>query len=386
MILIIIIKKQISNIEKEQVSFISEDFLCLCAEVLLFCLKTQKKRNGLINYKNAQEELNDMVAISVNQVTKTFKRYEKQERILDNFFHRKYLEKVAVDNVSFQINKGECVAVIGQNGAGKTTMMKLMSGLLLPTTGKIEVLNYNPFKKEKAYKKSITLLLGQKQQLWWDVSAKDNYLLLKDIYELRDKDYEKNLSELVEMIGAEDILQSPVRTLSLGERMKCELIGSLLYKPEILFLDEPTIGMDLIAQKEVREFIKNYSINNKATVILTSHNMGDIEAVCERAIFMDKGKIYYDGKFSEFVKEHGKDVLVSIEKRSENENILWSEYGEVLENSEGLVKLRVAKDDITILRHKLADNEYINNIMISEVGAEDIVRDFYKMEKRHENT
>ena len=124
-----------------------------------------------------------MVAISVNRVTKTFKRYEKQERILDNFFHRKYLEKVAVDNVSFQINKGECVAVIGQNGAGKTTMMKLMSGLLLPTTGKIEVLNYNPFKKEKAYKKSITLLLGQKQQLWWDVSAKDNYLLLKDIYE-----------------------------------------------------------------------------------------------------------------------------------------------------------------------------------------------------------
>lgn len=327
-----------------------------------------------------------MVAISVNRVTKTFKRYEKQERILDNFFHRKYLEKVAVDNVSFQINKGECVAVIGQNGAGKTTMMKLMSGLLLPTTGKIEVLNYNPFKKEKAYKKSITLLLGQKQQLWWDVSAKDNYLLLKDIYELRDKEYEKNLSELVEMIGAEDILQSPVRTLSLGERMKCELIGSLLYKPEILFLDEPTIGMDLIAQKEVREFIKNYSINNKATVILTSHNMGDIEAVCERAIFMDKGKIYYDGKFSEFVKEHGKDVLVSIEKRSENENILWSEYGEVLENSEGLVKLRVAKDDITVLRHKLADNEYINNIMISEVGAEDIVRDFYKMEKRHEST
>ena len=124
-----------------------------------------------------------MVAISVNRVTKTFKRYEKQERILDNFFHRKYLEKVAVDHVSFQINKGECVAVIGQNGAGKTTMMKLMSGLLLPTTGKIEVLNYNPFKKEKAYKKSITLLLGQKQQLWWDVSAKDNYLLLKDIYE-----------------------------------------------------------------------------------------------------------------------------------------------------------------------------------------------------------
>ena len=188
------------------------------------------------------------------------------------------------------------------------------------------------------------------------------------------------------MIGAEDILQSPVRTLSLGERMKCELIGSLLYKPEILFLDEPTIGMDLIAQKEVREFIKNYSINNKATVILTSHNMGDIEVVCERAIFMDKGKIYYDGKFSEFVKEHGKDVLVSIEKRSENENILWSEYGEVLENSEGLVKLRVAKDDIMVLRHKLADNEYINNIMISEVGAEDIVRDFYKMEKRHEST
>ena len=155
--------------------------------------------------------------------------------------------------------------------------------------------------------------MGQKQQLWWDVSAKDNYRLLKDIYELSNQKYEQNLKELVEMLGAEDILDSPVRTLSLGERMKCELIGSLIYKPEILFLDEPTIGMDLIAQKDVREFIRNYSLKNNATVILTSQNMGDIEEVCDRTIFLDEGKVYYDGKLSDFVKEHGKDVLIFID-------------------------------------------------------------------------
>ncbi len=325
-----------------------------------------------------------MIAISVNAVTKTFKRYEKQEKIFDNFFHRKYSEKHAVENASFQINKGECVAIIGQNGAGKTTLMKMMAGLLLPTAGEIRVLDFDPFKKEKKYKKSMTLLLGQKQQLWWDVSAKDNYLLLKDIYELSDEEYETNLNELVDMLGAQDILSNPVRTLSLGERMKCELIGSLLYKPEVLFLDEPTIGMDLIAQKDVRDFIKNYSKKNNATVILTSHNMGDIEAVCDRTIFMNEGKIYYDGKLEDFVRDHGKDVLVSIESERNCETDSWEEYGQVIEISEMNVKLRVEKNRVTEIKHKLADDRYIKNIMIREMDAEDIVRDFYEMEKKYE--
>lgn len=325
-----------------------------------------------------------MIAVSVNNVTKTFKRYEKQERIIDNFFRRKYVEKNAVNNVSFEINKGECVAIIGQNGAGKTTMMKLMTGLLMPTAGQIRVLCHDPFKKERTYKRKITLLLGQKQQLWWDVSAKDNYRLLKDIYELSNQKYEQNLKELVEMLGAEDILDSPVRTLSLGERMKCELIGSLIYKPEILFLDEPTIGMDLIAQKDVREFIRNYSLKNNATVILTSHNMGDIEAVCDRTIFLDEGKVYYDGKLSDFVKEHGKDVLIFIDSMDQSDGSSWEELGSVIERNDSQIKLRVKKDNISLVKHRLADDKYVTNYMIREMDAEDIVRDFYEMEKKYE--
>lgn len=322
-----------------------------------------------------------MSAIYVNKVSKTFKRYEKQEKLIDNFFHRKYEEKTAVDGISFEVGSGECVAIIGQNGAGKTTLMKMMAGLLLPTSGDIKVLDYIPFKKEKEYKKSISLLLGQKQQLWWDVSAKDNLVLLKDIYELSNAQYEKNLGELVEMLDMKDILNNPIRTLSLGERMKCELAGALLHKPQVLFLDEPTIGLDLIAQNEVRKFIKNYSEVNKATVILTSHNMGDIEAVCKRSIFIDHGKMYYDGALSNFISEHGKDVIVTIDLLEKMSHINWEIYGDIVSSDPNYVKIRVPKNEATSVRHKITDIQGVINVSFRELGAEEIVRDFYEKEK-----
>ena len=326
-----------------------------------------------------------MVAISVNRVTKTFKRYEKQERILDNFFHRKYLEKVAVDNVSFQINKGECVAVIGQNGAGKTTMMKLMSGLLLPTTGKIEVLNYNPFKKEKAYKKSITLLLGQKQQLWWDVSAKDNYLLLKDIYELRDKEYEKNLSELVEMIGAEDILQSPVRTLSLGERMKMELIASLIHKPDIVFLDEPTIGLDVITQYNIRNFLKEYCVKYGSTILLTSHNFNDIVTLCDSIILINNGEMIYSDTFKNFQKQFFNQKYFVLKLKEPNVDEFISKLH--LENDIEIEKIdsnsiKIATDNnksLDILKN-ISGNfiQELSDINIENISMDDVIRKIYQ--------
>lgn len=322
-----------------------------------------------------------MNAIYVNKVSKTFKRYEKQEKLIDNFFHRNYDEKTAVDGISFDVGSGECVAMIGQNGAGKTTLMKMMSGLLLPTSGDIKVLDYIPFKKEKEYKKSISLLLGQKQQLWWDVSAKDNLELLKDIYELTNDEYEKNIGELVEMLDMKDILNHPIRTLSLGERMKCELAGALLHKPKVLFFDEPTIGLDLIAQNEVRKFIKNYSEVNKATVILTSHNMGDIEAVCNRSIFIDHGKMYYDGALSDFISEHGKDVIVTIDLLEKMSHMNWEQYGDMVSSGPNCVKIRIPKNKATSVRHEIMDMGGVINVSFRELGAEEIVRDFYEKDK-----
>lgn len=322
-----------------------------------------------------------MNAINVENVNKIFQRYVKQDGILKNFFHRQYEEKTAIHDMSFQIQKGECVAIIGQNGAGKTTLMKLLSGLLLPTTGRVEVLGYVPFKKEKEYKKKITLLLGQKQQLWWDISAQDNFVLLKDIYELEDEEYKRNLDELITMLEIEKIINNPIRTLSLGERMKCELAGSLLHKPSVLFLDEPTIGLDLIAQNDVRKFIKNYSETNQATVLLTSHNMDDIEEVCKRTIFIENGKKYYDGTLSDFIVQYGEDGILNVEYMGNIDEIEWEKYGEVIKKENNLIKIRISKRDKNQIRQEIINISGVIHITFSELEAEEIVREFYKKER-----
>lgn len=322
-----------------------------------------------------------MSVICVENINKEFRRYVKQNSIVDNLFNRKYETKIAVKNMSFEIEKGECVAILGQNGAGKTTTMKILSGLLLPTNGKVEVLGFTPFEKKKAYKKNMTLLLGQKQQLWWDVSAQDNYHLIKDIYELSELEYNTNLQELIEMLDMKDIINNPIRTLSLGERMKCELAGALLHKPQVLFLDEPTIGLDLIAQNDVRKFIKRYSKENNATVVLTSHNMDDVEAVCERTIFIDQGKKYYDGTLNEFVKEYATDCVLNIECIRDILNFEWNRYGKVIKKEENKILLRVPKSERQTIRNKLERAIEGCNIMYEDLDASEIVRDFYERDK-----
>lgn len=256
-----------------------------------------------------------MSYIVVDGISKTFKvskRSSGMKAALKSFFKRNYVYVDAVKDISFSIEKGEIVGYIGPNGAGKSTTIKMLSGILLPTAGNIKVNGFNPFKDRKKYVSNIGVVFGQRSQLAWDIPAEDTFDLLRDIYKLDDKKYQKNKEELVKLLNIEEIIKKPVRTLSLGERMRCEICASLLHEPEILFLDEPTIGLDAVSKKIVRDFILKINKEKKVTVILTTHDMMDIDTLAKRIILIGKGKILYDGSLKKLKTEYGsyKNIIV----------------------------------------------------------------------------
>jgi ABC-2 type transport system ATP-binding protein len=215
---------------------------------------------------------------------------------LKNFVHNKRQEKIAVNKISFQIDDGEIVGFLGPNGAGKTTTLKMLSGIMFPTDGYAEVSGYVPWEGKNEFKRNISIVLGQKNQLWWDLPANESLYLNKCIYNISDNDYHKTLDELSELLDVKELLDVQVRNLSLGERMKMELLAALIHKPKVIFLDEPTIGLDIIAQKNIRDFLKYYNMQEKITIMLTSHYLEDIEALCQRTIVINNGSLVYDGK------------------------------------------------------------------------------------------
>ena len=256
-----------------------------------------------------------MSYIVVDGISKTFKvskRSSGMKAALKSFFKREYVYVNAVKDISFSIEKGEIVGYIGPNGAGKSTTIKMLSGILLPTAGNIKVNGFNPFKDRKKYVSNIGVVFGQRSQLAWDIPAEDTFDLLRDIYKLDDEKYQKNKEELIKLLNIEEIIKKPVRSLSLGERMRCEICASLLHEPEILFLDEPTIGLDAVSKKIVREFILKINKERKVTVILTTHDMMDIDTLAKRIILIGKGKILYDGSLKKLKIEYGsyKSILV----------------------------------------------------------------------------
>src|SRR3954467_1538190 len=239
-----------------------------------------------------------MPAIEVNGLTKAFRTYKKLPGFggaIRGLFHRQYETTVAVKDVSFKIEPGELVGFLGPNGAGKTTTLKMLSGLLYPTSGSARVLGYTPWKREDGYRRQFALLLGQKNQLWWDLPARESLELNAKIYGIPRPTLERTVAELTELLQVKEKLSVMVRELSLGERMKMELIAALLHQPKALFLDEPTIGLDVISQKTVREFLREYNARRRTTILLTSHYMADIQALCKRVIIIDHGKIFFDG-------------------------------------------------------------------------------------------
>lgn len=236
--------------------------------------------------------------IEVKQVVKRYKVKQQSEskKWFQNLFHAEYKTVSAVQGISFHIGKGEMVGLIGLNGAGKTTTLKMLAGLIHPSEGELTVDGYVPKDLKKEYLKKIGLVMGNKSQLWWDISAYDSFELEGSIYGLKDQETKQKVNELAALLDVSDLLRTPVRKLSLGERMKMELILVLLHDPSILFLDEPTLGLDILSQKKLREFIRQYNEKHQATMIITSHNMKDVEELCNRVIVIDHGNIIYDGK------------------------------------------------------------------------------------------
>jgi ABC-2 type transport system ATP-binding protein len=274
-----------------------------------------------------------MPVITVDHLTKYYQVHQKEPGMkgsLKSLFNRKYYDAKAVDDISFSIKEGELIGFIGPNGAGKTTTLKCLSGLLYPTSGKVEVLGYTPFQRKHEFLKQISLVMGQKNQLWWDLPAIDSFLLNKEIYEISDKKYRETLDELTKLLDVADILQVQVRKLSLGQRMKCELIAALIHNPKILFLDEPTIGLDVVMQQKLRDFVKEYNKRYNATILLTSHYMKDVEQLCKRVIIIDHGKILYDGALADIVKKYvkNKTLTVVFEKPVDRQKL--AKLGEVI--------------------------------------------------------
>ncbi len=322
--------------------------------------------------------------ISVEHLVKAYKTFKKEEGVLGavkGLFNRKYEIKLAVNDISFTIHEGELVGFLGANGAGKTTTLKILSGLLYPTSGKVEVLGYKPYERKNEFRKQFAIVLGQKNQLLWDLPAQDSFLLLKEIYEVPDRQYREQLSHLTELLNVKDKLHVQLRRLSLGERMKMELIGALLHKPKVLFLDEPTIGLDVVAQLSIREFIKHYNRENKTTIILTSHYMQDIEALCERVIIIDRGELFFDGALTDIIDKFSSEKFLTLEFNTPIERNALSTFG-VIEHFDGLsVKLRVPRQHISKISAEILSRFDVQDLTIEEVPIEDIVRTLFSCER-----
>ncbi len=323
-----------------------------------------------------------MSAIEVNGLTKTFRTYKKSPGFagaLRGLIHRKYEQTSAVNDISFKIQEGEFVGFLGPNGAGKTTTLKMLSGLLYPSGGDAKVLGYVPWERHDGYRRQFALLLGQKNQLWWDLPALESLELNAKIYGIPKKEFDRRVGEMTELLAVKEKLNVMVRELSLGERMKMELIASLLHQPKILFLDEPTIGLDVVSQKTVREFLKAHNARKKTTILLTSHYMADIQELCDRVIIIDHGKIFFDGRLDEILDRFADSKLITIQcgNGAGGKPQDLAKYGEVVEQTATSVKLKVQRARVIAVCKALLDELPVTDIDIEEVPIEDVIRQIF---------
>jgi len=319
--------------------------------------------------------------IEVQGLTKTFRTYKKLPGFrgaIRGLFRRKYEQTVAVRDVSFRIEPGELVGFLGPNGAGKTTTLKMLAGLLYPSSGRARVLGYTPWEREDGYRRQFALLLGQKNQLWWDLPARESLELNAKIYGIARASFEKIVAEMTELLAVREKLDVNVRELSLGERMKMELIASLLHQPKVLFLDEPTIGLDVISQKTVREFLREYNAKRKTTILLTSHYMADIQELCRRVIIIDKGTIFFDGSLGEIIDRFADFKLVTIQTTPGEGRppADLKKYGEPIEYTGG-IRLKVKRDRVIQVCKALLDDFPVTDIDIQEVPIEEVIRQIF---------
>ncbi len=325
-----------------------------------------------------------MSAISVKNLVKEYTVYKKEPGFLGSLkslVARKYEKVRAVDDISFEIEEGELIGFIGPNGAGKTTTLKCLSGLLYPTGGEVKVLGFIPFQRKTKFLKNIALVMGQKNQLWWDLPAMESFALNKEIYEIPEKQFQEVVADLSKLLEVEEFLKVQVRKLSLGQRMKMELIAALLHNPKVLFLDEPTIGLDVVMQQNLREFIREYNRKYKATILLTSHYMGDVEALAKRVIVINHGKILFDGQLADLVKKHAPYKVVSVVLNNMPNPKILEGLGEIEKLKYPELVIRVPREKASEIAGTILAKLPVEDVTIENPSVEDIIRDVFSANK-----
>ena len=326
-----------------------------------------------------------MPTIEASRLTKVYRTYRKERGLwgsVKGLLRRRYDETRAADQVSFQIEEGEFVGFLGPNGAGKTTVLKMLSGLLNPTSGDARVLGFVPWERRNEMKRQFSLLMGQKNALWWDLPAQESLELNRAIYGIDHDRFKKVVDGLSELLEVQDKMNVMVRELSLGERMKMELIAALIHQPRVLFLDEPTIGLDVVSQKRVREFLRIYNAEHHIVTLLTSHYMQDIEELCDRVLVIDHGKIFFDGPLTQIIDRFSRHKLLSLTFENEGQRDL-SAFGEVTEQTPASVQLKVPRAKVTETCRQLLEACDISDINVQEVPVEEVIRQLFG--ERHES-
>jgi len=322
-----------------------------------------------------------MPAVEARNLRKIYRVYRKENGIagaVKGLFHRKYDETAAVDGVSFSVEPGEFVGFLGPNGAGKTTTLKMLSGLVQPSSGDASVLGFVPWHRRNAMKRQFSLLMGQKNALWWDLPARESLELNRAIYGIERGDFQRTVDELTALLDCRDKLGVMVRELSLGERMKFELIAALLHHPKVLFLDEPTIGLDVISQKKVREFLKSYNEDNHITILLTSHYMQDIAELCPRVILIDRGKLFFDGPLESVLDRFATKKIVEVEFADACKDIDFSQLGRLIESNAHRISLEVSRERVADACRELLACGTVTDLSVQEIPIEEIIRQLYE--------
>jgi ABC-2 type transport system ATP-binding protein len=317
--------------------------------------------------------------IETRGLTKVYRTYRKEGGLrgsIKGLVRRKYDETRAADDVTFQIEEGELVGFLGPNGAGKTTVLKMLSGLLNPTSGEARVLGYVPWERSNELKRQFALVMGQKNALWWDLPAQESLELNRAIYGIERDRFKKVVNGLADLLDVQDKMNVMVRELSLGERMKMELISALIHEPRVLFLDEPTIGLDVVSQKRVREFLRVYNREHRIVTMLTSHYMQDIQELCERVIVIDHGKIFFDGPLDAIIDRFSSAKIISL-TFEEGAACDFTRFGEVVEQKPMSVQLKVPRGQVTETARQLLDNCRVTDINVQELPVEEVIRQLF---------
>lgn len=321
------------------------------------------------------------LAIEAVDLNKVFSKYKKSPGIkgsIKALIQRETYEVRAVESLSVEIEEGELVGLIGENGAGKSTTLKMLSGILKPTSGSVKVLGFTPVERKREYLKQISFVMGNKSQLWWDLPVIDSFELQREIYQIPQDEYNETYNTLVELLAVKELLSSPVRKLSLGERMRCELVLSLLHKPKVIFLDEPTLGLDVIMQKRLREFFVEYNRNNAATIILTSHYMDDVKEMCDRVILLNKGEKIYDGKLTQLVKKYATYKTLTIDLRNKADSKSLEREYNVTAVTEKVLTMKVDRGEVASRAGRILKKYEVDDIDIREPELSDVVREIYE--------